>query len=187
MTNNKREQGISSILVMSVVVVVIGVVYIVGTQGSRLATTTPLVVPATISDTERAVDINTSGWATHTNKTYGFSIEYPSTYQIQSGNEEQNTCIWLNSNSPCEVLINVYDNKGDLTLTDYLNKNLSSFAITGPLVSYDFNGYDSLLNKNQPGTYLFIKRGLWVYRFVAPKASENRVIEAMVNTFKFVQ
>ena len=133
-----------------------------------------------------------SGWKTYTsksygNKSYGFIIKFPINYEVLPGNDSQNTCIRLNADSPCEVLINIYPNKDNLSLEDYLNKEATAFSIDGPLIPYNFNGYETLFNKNEPGTNLFIKRDLTVYRFIAPKASSDKEIGAIVSTFKFTQ
>lgn len=129
---------------------------------------------------------DTSSWTNFVNNTYSFNIKFPITYEVQPGAEEQNTCVRVKlSAGECVVLINIYEDKDNLTLDSYLNKNIDSFAISGPLVSYDFNGYDSLLSKNQPGTELFIKRGSSVYRFTASKASSDKEVGDIMATFRF--
>lgn len=137
--------------------------------------------------TEKKPTADTSNWTVYVNKTYNYSVKFPRTYELQPGNEEQNMCIRLNVDSPCEVLINVYPNKDNLSLEDYLSNQSIAFSIDGPLIPYNFNGYDTLFDKNQLGTNLFIKRGLTVFRFVASKASSDKEIGDIVATFKFTQ
>lgn len=130
---------------------------------------------------------DTSSWTNYVNKTYGYSLKFPVNYERQPGTDEQTTCVRLISTiSPCIVLINVYDNKDNLTLDNYLNTKLKSYPIDGPLIPYNFNGYNTLFNKNQPGMYLFIKRGLYVYVFNAPTASSDKEVGDIVTTFKFL-
>lgn len=135
--------------------------------------------------TEQKVTTDTSNWTVYTNKTYSYSIKFPKNYEVQLGNEEQNTCIRPNVGSPCKVFINTYPNKDNLSLKDYLSKQSIAFLIDGPLIPYNFNGYDSIFNKNQLGTNLFTKRDLTVFHFVASEASSDKEIGDIVATFKF--
>ena len=171
------------------IVIVIGLVgYSFGQSNSKKQNEpTALSVTPTVVTAQQEIATDTSSWTEHTNKTYHFSIKFPKTYEVQPGSEEQNTCIRLNVDSPCEVLINVYPNNDNLSLEDYLSKKSIAFSIDGPLVPYNFNGYDTIFNRNQPGTNLFIKRGLTVFRFVASKASSDKEIGDIVATFKFTQ
>lgn len=130
---------------------------------------------------------STPNWTVYVNKTYGYSFKFPASYEVQPGNEEQNTCLRVQSgDGRCVVLINVYDNNKNLTLIDYLKENSTSFGVTGPLIDYDFNGYKSLFNKNQPGTNLFMGRGVNVYRIIASEASSNKEVGDIVATFRFM-
>lgn len=70
-----------------------------------------------------------------------------------------------------------------MPLKDYPDKNLKLLGITGPLVSNNFNGYDSLFNKNQPGTDVFVERFHLVYHIVAPTASTDKEIGDIMATF----
>lgn len=168
---------------------VIGIIVFVGYMvlgpgGNYLKKQNQSSQPPTIA--QKAIT-DTSNWTNYVNKTYNFSIKFPTTYEVKPGEEEQNTCVRAKiGDNGCVVLINVYDNKNNLTLDTYLNNNTTKFAITGPLIPYNFNGYETLFNKNQPGTNLFIKRDLYVYRFIAIKASSDKEIESIVATFKFL-
>ena len=172
------------------VVIVVGIGFLVLTSQNNKTPNLVTNLETQTSPTavvENTQTPNSSDWNIYTNKTYNFSIKYPKTYEIQPGNEEQNTCIRLNVDSPCEVLINIYPNKDNMSLEAYLTKNTNAFVITGPLVPYNFNGYEATFNRNQPGTNLFMTRGLFIFRFVAAKANSNQEIGAIVSTFKFTQ
>lgn len=143
-----------------------------------------------------AVDA-TANWKTYTNTTYGYTLRYPDTYEVPPQTKKQISQLGIDGNIGIEkksesngssvttIVINVNTDKDNMSLSDYLNKNLKLLGITGPLISYNFNGYDSLVNKNQPGTDVFIKRGQYVYHIVAPTASSDKEIENIVATFKF--
>jgi len=173
---NQKQNYLGIVVIVGFIVFGLGGIYLKKqSQPSPL----PIIEKKSITDT--------SNWTNYVNKTYSFNIKFPTTYEVKPGEEEQNTCVRAKlGNDGCVVLINVYDNKDNLTLENYLNLKIKSFPVTGPLVNYDFNGYSSLFNKNQPGTNLFIKRGLYVYRFIATKASSDKEIENIVATFKFL-
>ncbi|MDO8611019.1 MAG: hypothetical protein Q7R95_10870 [bacterium] len=154
---------------------------------NQLISTFKIVTPIT--------SIDTTNWTLYTNKTYGYSLKFPTTYEVPPQTEKEisqkgvdsNICIKRKSNNTCSVLIEFWENIGNLSLKDYVNKNLNLFGITGPLVSYNFNGYDSLLNKNQSGTDVFVKQGQYIYHINAPTASSDKEVEDIIATFKFTE
>lgn len=139
----------------------------------------------------------TLSWTVYTNKTYGYSLRFPSTYQIPPQSEKEISQLGIEKNIVVKrksdpsgssvIIIDVYLNNDGMPLKDYLDKNLKLFGITGPLVSYNFNSYDSLFNKNQPGINVYVERFHLVYHIVAPTASSDKEVGNIVSTFKFSQ
>lgn len=149
---------------------------------------------STLWSADKKSNSNTSSWTLYTNKTHGYSLSFPTSYEIRTQTDKEISqmgvdsviCIGKKLNSNCDIRIVFWENIGNLALGDFVNKNLSLFEITGPLVKYDFNGYDSLFNKNQPGTDIFVKQGQYVYHIVASTASSDKEIGDILTTFKFV-
>ena len=138
--------------------------------------------------------IDTSSWTVYTNKTFGYSLKFPATYEVPPQAEKEISQKGVDNNISVErkanpgssvVIIDVNLNKDNMSIEDYMNKNLKLFGITGPLISYNFNGYDSLFNKNQPGTNVFIKQGRYIYHITASTASSDKEIGDILATFKF--
>ena len=108
-------------------------------------------------------------WTTYTNKTYGYGLKFPATYEVPSQTEKEISKLGIDKNIVVKkksdpsgssvIMIDVNLNDEGLSLKDYMNKNLKLFGITDPLASYNFNGYDSLFNKNQYGINVFVKNG----------------------------
>lgn len=138
---------------------------------------------------------DTSNWTLYTNKTFGYILKFPTNYEVAPQTEKEisqkgidsNICIKRKLNNTRSVLIDFWENIGNLSLKDYVNNNLNLFGITGPLVNYNFNGYDSLLNKNQSETDVFVKQGQYVYHISASTASSDKEVGDIVATFKFTQ
>ena len=138
-----------------------------------------------------------SSWTVYTNKTFGYSLKFPATYQVSPKTTKNINQVDLDNNiavikeenpgGNSVIVIDVNLDKDNLSLKDYMDKNLKTFGIDGPLLSYTFNGYDSLLNKNQPGTNVFIKRGNNIYHITASTASQDKEIGNIVATFKFTK
>lgn len=192
MTTNKK---LATLII--VIVVLVGVASFLGTQKNNTpAPTQTLMTPTT----NQATTTDTSNWTLYTNKTYGYSIKFPGTYRVPPQSEKQksqvgidnNTCVKKNTaGNECVVIIDSFKNSDNLSLEDYLNKNLKMFGLfeatnplSSPLVSYTFNGYDSLFNKNQ---FVFVKHGQYVYHISAPNVSSDKEVGEIVATFKFTQ
>jgi hypothetical protein len=138
-----------------------------------------------------------SSWTLYTNKTYGYSLKLPTTYQVPAQSARQISQLGVDNNIAVEkksdpngssvIVIDVYPNKENMSLADYMNSNLKTLNITGPLTSYNFNSYDSLINKNQPGTNVFLKNSSNIYHITASTASQDTEIGGIIATFKFTQ
>lgn len=193
---NNQEQGFSQIAIIGIVVLIL---LITGTGlyyfGKHLTANQTVANPTPITAQKSTID--TSGWTVYTNKTYGYTIKFPATYEVPPQTEKEKSQLGVDNNIGVErksdpigssvIVIDVNQNKDNLSLGDYMEKNLGMFGITGPLVSYDFNGYDSLFNKNQPGTNVFIKQGQNIYHITVSTASSDKEIGDIVATFKFTQ
>ncbi len=142
-----------------------------------------------------SVITDTSNRTVYTNKTFGYSLKFPATYWVPVQTEGEKSQLGVDNNIGVErtsdprgssvIVIDVDQNKDDMTLGDYMNKNLKMYEITGPLITYNFNGYDSLFNKNQPGTNVFVKQGQYIYHIIASTASTDKEVGDIVATFKF--
>ena len=138
-----------------------------------------------------------SSWTLYTNKTYGYSLKLPATYEVPAQSARQISQIGIDNNMAVKkkletnamsiIVIDVYPNKENMSLTDYMNSNLKMFNITGPLMNFNFNNYESLLNKNQPGTNVFVKNGNNIYHISASTASQDVEIGGIVATFVFTE
>lgn len=150
--------------------------------------------PSPLPIIEKKSTTDTSSWTTYTNKTFGYSIKFPETYEVPPQSEKQknqlgvgNNIIVLKKGSNNVIIeINVYSDKDNMLLEDYMNNNLKTFEITGPLVKYNLNGYDSLFNKNQPGINVFVKQGQYVYHITASTASSDKEVGDIVASFSFI-
>lgn len=137
-----------------------------------------------------------SSWTVYTNKTFGYSLKFPETYQIPAQTEKEISQKEIDSNIVVKrtsdlsgsgvIMVDVSPNNNDMSLENSRETNLKLFGITGPLNSYNFNGYDSLFNKNQLGMNVYIKHGLYLYHVNAPTASQDKEVENIVATFKFI-
>lgn len=172
-------------------------VYFFVTRKNNLGPTAPLGAPVpTQTPTAPATSVDTSSWILYTNKTFGYSLKFPAAYQVPPQTAKEISQLGADNNIGLErksdpsgssvIVIDVNTDKGNVSLGDYVNKNLEMFGITGPLVSYNFNGYDALFNKNQPGANVFVKHGQYVYHITASTASSDKEIGDIVATFKFV-
>ncbi|MFA6519022.1 MAG: hypothetical protein WCV93_05250 [Candidatus Shapirobacteria bacterium] len=186
MTNDKQRQGLSTVVIISVIVVAFGALYLLTPHSS----TTPIQTQIT----EQKPVTDSSNWTVYTNPTYSYSIKFPANYQVPPQTAKEKSQLGVDNNislykiNPSVgdlIIIDVSQNPNNLSLEDYMNENSKLYGITGPLVSYSFNNYDSLLNKNQPGTNVFVKYGQYIYHITAPTASSDKEIGDIVNTFKF--
>lgn len=189
-----------NLLIGVVLILLVGVGFFVLTKQSS-QTSAPVTnsesQPSPSVITEQKSITDTSNWTVYTNKTFGYSLKFPVTYQVPSQSEKQKSQLGVDNNITVEkksdpsgssvIVIDVNLNKDNLSLGDYMNKNLKMFGIDGPLVNYKFNGYDSLFNKNQPGTNVFIKQGQYIYHITATTASSDKEVGDIVATFKFTQ
>lgn len=138
-----------------------------------------------------------SSWKTFTNKTFGYSLKFPATYQVPPQSEKQKSQVGIDNNISVEkksdptgssvIIIDVNLSKDNISLKNYMDTHLKLFSITGPLISYNFNGYDSFINKNQPGTNVFVKNGNNIYHITASTAAQDKEIGTILTTFKFTQ
>ncbi len=136
-----------------------------------------------------------SSWTLYTNKTYGYSLMFPTTYEVPPQSEKQKSQLGVDNNTVVEkksdpsgssvIVIDVNQDKDTLSLGDYMDKNMKMFGINGPLLGGIFNGYDCVFNKNQPGTNVFLKQGQYVYHITAPTSSTDKEVRDIVATFKF--
>ena len=136
-----------------------------------------------------------SSWTVYTNKTYGYSLKFPKAYEFRPQSEKEisqlgvDTLIGIENKSERGnklIAISVNIDKSDMSLEEYMDKNLKAYGITDPLTKYVFNGYESLLNKNQLGTNVYIKRANYVYNIaVAKNAAFDKELGAIAATFKF--
>jgi len=153
------------------------------------------ILPSPTPIVEQKTTNNTSSWIVYANTTFGYSLKFPATYQVPPQTQKEISQIGIDNNIGVEkksdltgnnlIVIDVNINKDNLSLDDYMNQNLKLYGISGPLISYKFNGYDSLFNKNQPGTDVFVKQDQYIYHVSAPTASSDKEIGSIVATFKF--
>lgn len=182
------------------VVILIGVGFFILTKQNPkpftpIVESTPPASPS--ATTEKKPTVDTSNWTIYINKTFGYTLKFPVTYQVPLQSEKQKSQIGVDNNMVVQkksdstgnslIVIDVNLDKDNLSLKDYMNNSLKIYSITGPLISYDFNGYDSLFNKNQPGTNVFVKNGINIYHISAPSASSDKEVGDIVATFKFTQ
>lgn len=138
-----------------------------------------------------------TNWKTYTNKTFEYSLKYPETYQVPIQTEKEKSQLGVDNNIEVErksdpsstsvIVVDVYQDKENISLDDYMNQNSKQLGITGPLLSDRFNGNESLANKNQPGVNQFVKQGLYIYHITAPTASQDKEVGYILSTFKFTQ
>lgn len=137
-----------------------------------------------------------SMWKTYTNKTFDYIVKFPENYQALIQSEKQKSQVGVDNNIVIQkksgsganvIVIDVYQDKENISLDDYMNQNSKQLGITGPLHSDRFNGNESLANKNQPGINQFLKQGLYIYHITAATASQDKEISDIVATFRFTQ
>ena len=136
-----------------------------------------------------------SSWTVYTNKTFGYSLKFPATYEVPPQSEKEKSQKGVDNNivvrklnsSTSALIIDVYQDKENISLNDYMNQNSKQLGITGPLLSDRFNGNESLANKNQPGINQFVKQGLFIYHITASIASSDKEVGDIVATFKFTK
>jgi len=139
--------------------------------------------------------VDLSSWKTYLNKTYNYNLKFPAIYQISPQTEKQKSQLGIDNNivvrkldsSTSVMIIDVYQDKENVSLDDYMNQNSKQLGITGPLLSDRFNGNESLANKNQPGINQFVKQGLYIYHITASTASSDKEVANIVATFKFTK
>src|SRR3989344_5804875 len=89
-----------------------------------------------------------SSWTVYTNKTFGYSLKFPATYQVSPKTTKNINQVDLDNNiavikeenpgGNSVIVIDVNLDKDNLSLKDYMDKNLKTFGIDGPLLSYTF-------------------------------------------------
>ncbi len=186
MKNQKSTYfGIGIIVILFFIVFGLGRSYL---MKQNQPTPTPIIKQKPTADT--------SNLTMYTNGTYGYSLQFPVTYYIPPQSDKQKSQVGIDNNIGVKkradtsgtsiIVIDVNTDNDNLSLGDYMAKNLKIFGITGPLTNFNFNGYDSIFNKNQPGMNVFVKEGKYIYHINAPTASSDKEVEGIVATFKFV-
>lgn len=195
-TSNTYEKGFSRIAIIGIVAIILLMTGIGFYYFSRGLNTNQTAANPTPTSAQNAI-VDTSDWTVYANKTYGYTLSFPATYEVPPQTEKEISQLGLDNNIGVQkksepsgssvIVIDVYPNKDSLSLNDYMNKNMAMYGITGPLVNTTFNGYDCIFNRNQPGTNVFVNHGNYIYHITASAASSDKEIGDIVATFKFTQ
>ena len=177
-------------------IVLVGVIGLGGYYFQKQSRQSLSIAPTPTETTSPVTSIDTSSWTVYINKTFGYSLKLPATYQIPAQTEKEISQKGIDSNIVVKrtsdlsgsgvIIIDVSPNNDDMSIENSRETNLKLFGITGPLNSYNFNGYDSFFNKNQPGMNVYVKHGLYLYHVNAPTAAQDKEVGDIVATFKFL-
>lgn len=197
------KKKIPKLLVITLLLVLVGVLGGISFFMNR-STTPPEIVQETISPTE--IPTPTSGfptvWDTYTNTAYGFSFQYPATWQ------RNGTQLTIPESETSYVTISVSINSDNLPLRDFVfaealksaidevGEETASASATAHVAGYRDNVYatasaqPSLLYENIPGdiplTEVFFMNGTTVLSLQF-EAIDEKIIQEILSSFTFTQ